>query len=305
MSQPRTMFAGMLVVLLVAASIALARSGGDGRVMGDSERGSPPPAPRDAQAGASPAAPGNGFLGVILARSSADVAPRFEGKLKAVHVRLGDVVAAGALIATLDVPSLRFDLSMAEASLKAAEVDQERAAIELAQAEEQLNRRKTLSDASLASAEDLATSGYQRKLAASRLESARAQVAERRGRVGLLRKDNADAEIRAPFEGIVAARYVDPGANVAPSTPIVRLISARDLFVRFAVPEGSASNLSAGAEVTISAGGTTLRGKVDKVAPEIDAASRMIVVEAKIDAELSSTPLRSGEMVRVSIEGKP
>jgi RND family efflux transporter MFP subunit len=305
MSQRRTVLAGMFVVASVAASIALARAG----ATGDAAQARAIPPSFEAAPSAAPAArplasaQESGFLGVALARSSADLAPRFEGRLRDVHVRLGDRVPVGALIATLDVPSLRFDLTIAEASLQAADVDQRRAAVELAQADEQLARRKALVEAALASGEDLAAAGYQQKLAATRVEAARALLAEKRSRVEQLRKSNADTQIRAPFEGIIAARYVDPGANVTPSRPIVRLISAHTLFVRFAVPEESAASLRLGEPVQIRAGEASLGGAVEKIAPEVDAASRMIIAEAHLNAEADQAPVRSGEIVRVFIDG--
>jgi len=84
------------------------------------------------------------YLGVILPRHSANIAPRFEGKVIDVLVRLGDHVAAGAVIATLGVPTLGYDLEVAQANLKATDVDQARAKIELSEAEERLARRKAL-----------------------------------------------------------------------------------------------------------------------------------------------------------------
>jgi RND family efflux transporter MFP subunit len=193
---------------------------------------------------------------------------------------------------------------MAEATVKTALVEQERAVVELAEAEERFARRKSLSADALASGEDLSTARYQHKLAETRLSAVRAQLAEKRSQVEKLRQSNADAEIRAPFDGIVAARYVDPGANVTPATPIVRLISAGDLFVRFAVPEEKARALAVGIAVRVSAGDdrASLRGSIEKVAPEIDAASRMVIVEARLDKPGAGGPVLSGEMAHVSIE---
>jgi RND family efflux transporter MFP subunit len=309
MIQTRTALVGGFILLSVAASISLARTPGPERALGSAVSAEPKAAAPVVSALAAsatpgtPGAPASDFLGVILARASVDLAARFDGRIRAVHVRLGDVVLAGASVASLDIPGLRFDLSMAEADVHAAEVDQSRAAVELTQAEERLGRRRALSAEALATGEDLAAATYQQKLAEVAVETARAQLAGKRARVGQLRKNTDDTEIRAPFEGIVAARYVDPGANVTAATPIVRLLSARDFFVRFAVPEESAARLSIGAPVEVSLGGAALalHGAVDKISPEVDAASRMILVEARLDAGSLDMKARSGEMARVSL----
>ncbi|HTN84966.1 MAG TPA: efflux RND transporter periplasmic adaptor subunit [Sorangium sp.] len=268
-------------------------------------RPSEPPPARPSR----PVSPADEFLGVILARVSADIAPRFEGRLREVHVRLGDHVAAGQLIGALDVPTLRFDLRKAEAELAAAEVDESRASIELSEAQERLRRRRALADQALASGEDLATTRYQEQIATTRVESARAQIAERRAQVERLRRDNADAQVAAPFAGIVAARYVGPGESVGPSTPIVRLISLRDPFVRFAVPEQQARATTVGravrVRVRVGAAHLDLEGTIETVAPEIDAASHHVFVEAALGPVDPELHVLSGGVARVSLAEPP
>jgi RND family efflux transporter MFP subunit len=252
-----------------------------------------------------PTVPEEDFLGIVLARTTADIAPRFDGRLLDVHVRLGDRVAAGAPIATLDVPSLKFDLRVAEANLQAAGAEQKRTSVELAESEERLKRRKALSAEALVTGEDLSATDYQQKLAQARMQATHAQLAERRAQVDKLRQDNADTVIRAPFAGIIAARYADPGSNVSPSAPIVRLISADDLFVRFAVPEDRAAHVQIGNKVTVRIGErrSELPGTIEKVAPEVDAASRMVFVEAQLEKVDPKTQVLSGGLTRVSIDG--
>jgi RND family efflux transporter MFP subunit len=311
-TQLRTALVGTFVLLSLAGSLALATG-----------KGAPSPAPVAAEsspafvaaevlsarpaAASPPAQPREDYLGVILTRTSAEIAPRFEGKLRAVHVRLGDHVAAGAVLAELDAPALRFDLRVAEAELKAAGVDQSRTAVELAEAKERLGRRQSLAADALASGEELAASRYQAQLGAARLDATSAQVEQRRAQVERLRQDNADTRITAPFEGIVATRYVDPGATVRPSTPILRLVSMRDLFVRFAVPEQRIRSMAVGQPVRVRVGESRLdlRGTVDKVAPEIDAASRMVFLEARLELMDPEVAVRSGEMARVSVAEAP
>ncbi|MCC6559283.1 MAG: efflux RND transporter periplasmic adaptor subunit, partial [Polyangiaceae bacterium] len=249
-----------------------------------------------------------GFPGVILARASADLAPRLEGRVASIRVRLGDRVEADAVIATLDVPSLRFDVAIAEAALKAGEVELERASIERAEAEERLLRKQSLSAEALVTREDLATAGYQQKLSGARLDAIRADVAERRARLEKLRRAGADLQIRAPFAGVVAARYVEPGANVTPSTPLVRLLGDGDLFVRFAFPPEGAADIRTGPPVRVVVGARrlSLEGTVEKVSPEIDAASRMMIAEARLDRPApGALQLVAGDAARILLVSRP
>lgn len=295
----------LLVAAVISAFLIGRRTQGDGaasraRSSAQDQR-APAPGPQP------PPASTREYLGVVLARSSADIAPRFQGRLKEVAVRLGDHVTAGSVIAVVDAPTLRSDLRVADAALNTASIELALMAVELSEAEERLTRSTALSVAALSSGEELATARYQRQRTATRVEAARAQLAERQAQVDRLRKDNEDTVVRAPFDGVVAARYVDPGATVSASTPIVRIISARDFILRFAVPEDQIAAVSIGIRVhaQIRDHEQILHGIVDKLAPEIDTASRMVFVEARVQAIESGGSTVSGETVHVVLDPTP
>lgn len=246
------------------------------------------------------------FVGVVVGRSSADLTPRFEGKVRDVHVRLGDRVKKGDLLATLDLPTVQSELRMAEVGLRSVDIERERTAVELEAAKDQLSRREALGREALASPEDVAAARYRQQIAASRLEAARAASTEKRARIDQLRKDAAAAELRAPFDGFISARYVDPGASVTTTTRVVRLMSGDELLVRFAVPESSVNRLEIGLPVEVFMGDQNiqLRATIEKIAPEVDTASRMIVVEAALDGQKLPGTIIAGLMARVTLSGR-
>jgi multidrug efflux pump subunit AcrA (membrane-fusion protein) len=111
-----------------------------------------------------------------------------------------------------------------------------------------------------------------------------------------------DTQILAPFDGTIAARYVDPGTTVSRSTPIVRVISPTSLVVRFAVPEEQAAGVAVGRKVIVRVTSVDLTADavVERIVPEIDAALRMVVVEARMAANGDRThPIPSGAIARV------
>lgn len=253
--------------------------------------------------------PARGFLGVVVAGEAVDVGARTEGRIMAVEVRLGDQVDRDSVLATQDDEPLRDELAVAQASLRAARAEEKKAALELEEARERHVRWSDTvgSESGVVSAEELAKVRYEEKYAATRLEAARARVAEQQARVSELDRQIRDAVVRAPFDGLVAARYVDPGATVQRGTPVVRLVSAGDVRVRFAVPEehGAAVAASLPVEVHIEELEVRLGGAVDKVAPEVDAASRMIIAEARVEVpESLARATLSGRVARVHIMPK-
>jgi multidrug resistance efflux pump len=119
-----------------------------------------------------------------------------------------------------------------------------------------------------------------------------------------LQQTLTNTEIRAPFTGVVAVRYADPGAIVSQIKPIVRLVSD-DRFLRFAVPEEQRSALRVGLPVHASFDSQRLAasGTVEKVAPEVDPASGTVFVEAALNgSEKLKDQLPSGSVATVSLE---
>lgn len=241
------------------------------------------------------------YLGAVVPRRSVKVAAQSEGQLEAVLVEVGDRVAAGAVLARLDTRLAHHELDIERAALAAAQAEVRRQASLVERAKQELERlgrlEKMISDAEIALAASKVVE------AEAQLSGARAGAERVEARIARLDTLLERAEIRAPFDGIVASRGLDPGAVVAPGTPVVRLISDGELRVRFAVPPDEATSLRVGTTVSIELPDVdrTLEGRVEQVAPEVDTASRMLFVQAAlVDAEPS---LASGVAVRVSRAG--
>jgi RND family efflux transporter MFP subunit len=241
------------------------------------------------------------FPGILLARESIDLAPRHPGRIRAIPVRIGDRVAPGDLVASLDARDTHLDRTMAEAALEAARAEQQKAQVELTDAAERFARRRELVTEGFISREERDAIEHQHRLAALRLGGTRAQIREKRTQVERLRQLAADQELRASFAGIVTARYLEPGSNVTPETPIVRLVGDGALFVRFGVPEERAATVAVGHRIHIRAGNQILRGRIVRVARELDAASRMLVLEADLEPERNDRAVLVGASARVQL----
>lgn len=236
----------------------------------------------------------------MVASKSVDVTAESQGRLLGVHVSIGDQVRRGDRIATLDTSLAAQDLEMARSSLRAAEADERRAADELAEARARNERREANPD--FFSKEDLAESALRAKTAAAALEVARSRTAEQQARVRQLQTTLSRNEVRAPFDGQVAERFTDPGALVGPGTPVVRLISAGDLLVRAAVPPEEARKLAVSTPVTATVRNLGLRipGSVQRIAPEVDAASQMVMIEIRLSpSPEAESRLQTGLVVDV------
>ena len=140
----------------------------------------------------------------------------------------------------------------------------------------------------------------------ARLEAGHdALAAAEAGRMG--RADVSGLEIRAPFVGRVAEVMVSPGEQVAPGSPLVRIVRERPVWARVALTPGDASRLSdlvRGLVLDIGASvDPVIVPEADlrlvAVAPEVDA--RTGTVEALIEISRSVDDLKPGLVATAQI----
>ena len=295
------------VLWLGTALLALGCSGGEPSAPAPSPPEPAPPVASDAS-DASDASPEStpsseatedGWVGVVVAREAVDVASEVPGRIESMAVRPGDRVEPGDLLARLDTSQLSQDLAMAEASLEAVQAEVRRTESALQEVTTRYERRAAVPDTF--SREELAATELEKETAEAAAAAAQAREREQEARVRQLRESLAKTDVRAPFAGTVALRYLDPGATVVPGTPLVRLITSDELLVRFAAPPEAAARLEAGdpVEIVLETTEARITGRVTQVAPEIDSASQMIFVEARLDEATRNGPARSGLVARV------
>lgn len=269
-------------------------------------REAPPPSPPRAAAETRPgtASPPpslaaereEGFLGVVLPRQTVDVAPEISGRIEQVHVREGDAVRRGQTVALLGLAEIQQEVSMNEASLRAVEAEVSRSRLELDDAQNRLARRQSFPEAF--PEEEMRQAEIQKQMAQANLEGAQARASEQRARVAQARGKLAKTQVRAPADGKVARRYLEPGALAGPGQPIVRLIGGGSVIVRFAAPPEPARSLSAGDPVIVEAGGAELPAVIEQVSPEVDPPSGMVIFVATLNPA-AARRVQPGSVVRV------
>lgn len=242
------------------------------------------------------------FLGVVIPENSVELSSKFEGRLERLEVNVGDTVHTGDVLAQLDVRPLAQELAGARAALQGSRAEEQAAAFALAEAQEKKGRHFTPRSLELGvySKEELATLRYQESTALARLEAARARTREQSARVKDLEQNLTEATLVAPFDGVVATRPVSPGARIAPGQPLLRLLGTGGWKVRFAVPEEQARHLEPGAPLRLSVAqrNLDLAGHVETIAPEVDAAARMVFAVAAFETPPPDT-VSTGMVVRV------
>jgi RND family efflux transporter MFP subunit len=246
---------------------------------------------------------GEGWIGVIFADQSAELSAETAAVVVAYHAKLGDAVAAGRPVVSLESQELLSERDRCRAELQQARARAEKAEADLADARRKLERSRQAPD--LFSGEELAALGSTQRKAAAESSSAHSAIAERETALTELERQVAGLTLRAPFDGTVALCHREVGDRVAAGDALVRLISGAELWVRFAVPSGEAAGVAAGSavRVTLPGSGQSWSATVRRVAPEIDPATDRIYAEAVLAPAEGGDPPRVGEAVRVHPAG--
>ncbi|HEU4410302.1 MAG TPA: efflux RND transporter periplasmic adaptor subunit [Polyangiaceae bacterium] len=209
-------------------------------------------------------------------------------------LREGDRVKKGAALAVLRQDDYALRLAeldgvraQAEAAFKQAKLDHERAA-------------RLFEQGALARAEYDA--------AAARYEAARASRAATRAGAGGASVLLGDTKLKAPFDGVILRRDVEPGELVGPGKVAFVIAAVDRVKVSFAVPDALAATLAPGTPVALTAAalpGRRWSGAVATIAPSADDRTHAFGVEAEFDN--ADHALRVGQVadVELALPGPP
>ena len=241
--------------------------------------------------------PDTRYVAVLVPLEAVDVTCKEAGDLKAVHVRLGDVVAAGDAIAELDLGPIAEDLRIARARLDSFKDLLGQRKIEIAAAERELEIQTEMLSKGIGARKQVEAADFALARARKIADQAVADVTEQQAHIAKLQRRVREATIEAPFSGAVARRYRDPGTAVSAGTAIVRLIRVDALWVRFAVPPTDIAHIEQGEtiRVEVDTPEVSLPATVEHVSPELDPDAQMVFVEARLEVpELLQGHLRAG-----------
>jgi RND family efflux transporter MFP subunit len=260
--------------------------------------------------------------GVVAAQESASVSSRIVATVAAVRVKAGDRVLAGDVLVTLDARDVTERAGQARAGAVAAEtaVAQARTAQSAAEADYRLATAWHTRIAALHarnSATDQERDEAEARLAAAEarlsgtragIEGAEAQLMSARAASGAAAATESFTAIRAPFDGLVTERLIDPGNLAAPGVPLLRIESARVRQVVARVDEARVPYVQPGDRVRVLVGAADepaaddsgVEGVVVEVARAVGADQRAFTVKVTVPGTVTA---RSGTFARVVFAG--
>jgi len=249
----------------------------------------------------------NSEAGSVRSRAQAKVGAERAGRIAVMHHREGSVVRAGEPLIELDASTARQRLEAARRDLEATRAARDAARAAAVGARQSCERLERLRENQLVSAEELDQARSRRDGAQSELEAAEARVASAAAAVKLAEDEIEHLTVRAPFDGVVARRFVELGESVMPGQPLLEVTSPGRLYVSAPIDERDAGRLATGMPVRITVDtypGELWRGRVTRLAPVVEEAreqNRTLEVEADLPPDSTRPTPRPGMTADIEI----
>ena len=241
-------------------------------------------------------------LGRFVARQGGEVAARTAGPVTEIRVDAGDRVAAGDVLAVLDLDRLRLQRDLAVASARETEALVESAKAQLAKRRQALERLAGIRESAAFSQARYDDAVQDAAIADSDVAAAAAALARVRARLRLAEDELADGEVTAPYDGVVTTRHTEVGAWVDLGAPVVTLLNENDLEIEADVPYNRIAGLQPGTPVTVAlADGTPHAAAVRAVGAEQNAMTQTRRVRFTPEIEGASVANAAGESVSVNL----
>lgn len=225
------------------------------------------------------------FTGIVSPRRTSQLGFSGGGRIASIQADVGDKVAAGTALATLDTRSLRAQLASAEAVVSEA-----RAAFQLA--ETTVDRQIALLEKGHVSSQVVDEARAQSNTAQARIAAAKANADTLRVQIDL-------ARIKAPFSGTITARMADEGAIASPGLPLFELVETDVLEARIGLTAALADTLDIGGVYDLTSNQGVSEATLRSVTGVIDTSNRTVTTIFDIN---DANSVSAGAVVRLGME---
>jgi membrane fusion protein, multidrug efflux system len=226
--------------------------------------------------------------GELVAVEEASVAAEVSGRITKLRVAEGAHVSSGDVVLEIDRERRELELANERAMVAGARS-------EIAQQKRELERIRTLHESEAASQSQL-------DAASTRVFSAEAVLAAAEAKLGMAQLALRNASVTAPFDGMVARRFVSTGDHVTEGEPLFDLVALDPIEVEFHLSERDSARVAVGRPVDVRVTPypeEVFHATVHVVSPRIDPATRTLRVKARV--ENPERKLRPGLFARADL----
>ena len=242
-------------------------------------------------------------VGNLIGAATVSVVPRAAGRLQEVYVQLGDRVGRGQRLAKIEDQELIEQIRQAEAAQEVSRATIRQREADLKLAETNVERSRNLFERQLLPKQTLDDNEARYQSATAALDLARAQSSQTQARLEELRVTMTNTVIVSPVNGFVARRAADPGAFASQNSPVVDVVDISSVRLVVNIVEKDLKQLQAGDATSVEVDafpGETFTGRIARVAPVLDPATRTAPIEIEIPNP--GFRLKPGMYARVGIK---
>jgi RND family efflux transporter MFP subunit len=224
-------------------------------------------------------------VGNLIGAATVEVVPRANGRLQIVSVKLGDPVRQGQVIARVEDSEIREQVRGAEASYAVAEASIRQREADLKLAQTNLDRSRSLVERQLLPQQTFDDVDARHQAAVAQLDLARAQFEQAKARLDELKITLTNTQIVAPVDGFIGKRYLDQGAFASTNAPVASVVDIRTVRMVANMVERDMSRVPVGTAANVEVDaypGETFKGRVSRVAPVFDPATRTAEIEIEV-----------------------
>lgn len=225
--------------------------------------------------------------GGLRALNQASVKAKVSGEVREVLVREGESVRAGQVIARIDPTEYEARAAQARGQMLAARGQFENS-------RQTWERNRSLVERGFISQNAFDTHRSNLDVARANLDAAQAGLA-------VAQKALADTVVKAPLDGMVAVRAVQPGEKVSPDTRLIDVVDLRVLELEGPIPMADVARVAVGQTVLLDVEGSgRFEGKLVRINPAVQPGTRSVMVYVRVDN--TDARLRAGMFAQGALE---
>ena len=218
--------------------------------------------------------------GEISATNLVDVGAQVSGQIKKMHVKIGDVVKEGDLIAEIDNVTQVNEVNTRKAQLQTYQAQLESAQVALKIAQRKYNRYKSLASADAVSKEEFEATEDSLATNRAKIKELQSSIRQTQIAINTAEKDLGYTRITAPSAGTVVSLVVEQGQTInssQTSPTVVQIADLTSMTNKMQIAEGDATKVKAGQTVNftiLSEPDTPISAKLDSIDPGLTTMSQ-------------------------------
>jgi RND family efflux transporter MFP subunit len=263
------------------------------------------PAPIKAATSAEPADTSATVSGPIIVEHQVEMTAQRDGIVQKIYFDAPARVKAGTLLAKMDDRQTAANLEAARAKSRSVAADLKNWQAEAQVLEADYGRAKQLWDSGLISQEQLEHAKYKAESDKWDIQRVQETLNTAKQEELALELEQEKLKVIAPFDGLIARRYVREGQNVTKGDRLFWVTAEAPLLMRFTLPEKLFGHIRPGQTVEVTCVDVSAEkhtARVKEISPVVDPASGTFEVLVELVGERGS--FRPGMTANVHLPDK-